>query len=62
MNTTYCREASSRVLHRSVRSEWLDIVEGSAPSETKVETSEAHHSEKKVIFELLAPYQETTRE
>jgi hypothetical protein len=29
------RGASSRVFHRATRSEWLDIVDESAPTETK---------------------------
>jgi hypothetical protein len=39
----------------------LDIVEGSAPSETKEETSKAHLSEEKVMaihLDRLAPYWE----
>jgi hypothetical protein len=36
---TGSREASSWIFHRAAESEWLDIVEGSAPSETKENTT-----------------------
>jgi hypothetical protein len=47
------REASNRDFRRVTESERLDIVEGSAPSESKEETSKAQPSEKNKARTLL---------